>query len=592
MATAGTRLGEQADMIGDETARAEEVYRRWRRTSLDVMGRASWAGWTLEDAGFMSSMGAAMLLIFLEPTLWFQSWPPWSFTHQAAVWLGLLSLVAVPVHGLLLDRFLSAKTPLEQSMPRWLLALRFMAACIPLFSFVLLPGWKTFLARRPSWANPRIQHGLNLESENVAVHRGRLRIYTSGFFGVYLAFAFALPIFWALWLTQTGALGAARKPVIAGVCVTLHLVALAGARLYFTPLRQARSTLLVTAAPWLCLVPVLGPLVAMVGPGLLTEDRDGAQPLTWSVWARRSETGRLPLWRSMERDRQGGSAMTWLRQWQRPRRKNWDVQAGEHERALLSFYRGKTALLLLEGAVLLVGLNALAKRFPALTHAVDLAVRGAVHGGICLAALGLLILGVAAIDRLLRLRNTPPELAVFGRYLLLVPLALLAGVQAGFLWLARDLRDLGILMGYGGALLAIFGWMFFLPSRHKVSRTSMSWLLSFLLLGLCGAPVGLNERLQGWPARVLTGAALLAPLWSLLLFRRFAPWLPRPLAWRDIKNRQIPGRIRTTLIFLGITAAVPGGGLAIPVWIALRVTLSRPATNRLHNPGPSPAIPP
>ncbi|MES1245486.1 MAG: hypothetical protein ABUT39_28030 [Acidobacteriota bacterium] len=551
-------------MTGDGNARAEEVHRRWRRTSLDVMSRSSWAGWTLQNAGFISGMGAAMLLLFLEPALWFRSWPPWTFDHRAAVALGLLSLAAVPVHGLLLDRFLSAKTPLERAMPRWLLALRFLAACVPLFSFLLLPGWKTLLARHPPWAWPRARRRLDLGSGDGPVRRRMLPVFTSGFFVAYLALACVLLIFWALWLAQTGALGTARKPVIAGVCATLHLVAAIGARLHFTPLRQTKRLWLVEAAPWLCLVPVLGPFVALTGPELWTEDREGAGLLSWSAWAWRSHPGRLPPWRSMERLRQPRSAA--------PRK----ARAGDHERALLSFYRGKTALLLLDGAVLLVGLTALAKRFPALSPAVSLAARGAPYAGIPLSALGLLVLAAAASPRL---RGKVPELAVFGRYLLFTPLALLAGGLAGLLWLAGDLKSLGLLMMYGGALLAGFGFLSFLPSYSRVSRISMSWLLWFLLLTFCGAPVLLDERLHGWPSRVLAAAAFLAPLWSLLLFRRFAPWLPRPLVWRDIRdirdirNGRLSWRIRTALILLGAAAAVPGGGLAIPAWIALGARL-------------------
>ncbi len=566
-------MGERVAMTGDDSTRAEEVYRRWRRTSLDVMRRASWTGWTLEDGGFLWVAGAGVLLILLEPALWFQGWPPWTFSHPAAVGLGLFSLVAVPLHGLLLYRFLSAKTPLERSMPWWLLTLRYIAACVPLFSFILLPGWKTLLARHPSWESPGIQKRLNLESGMVPVRLPGFRLFTSGVFATCLSVGFVLPIAWGLWLARTDALGAARKPVIVGFCFTLHVLAFAGARLHFSPLRQAQRNLLATAAPWLCLIPILGPLMAIAGPELLSSDRDGAQPLAWSVWARRSDTGSLPLWRSMERDRRSWSTTTWLRRWQRPLKQDRDVQGGELERALLAFYRGKTALLLLEGAGFIVGVTALAKRIPALTPALNLTGRGAIYFGICIAALGSLILAVTATVRILRLRTAPPQLAVFGRYLLLTPLALLAGVLAGSFWLAGDFRGLGVLIVYGGALLAIFGWMFFLPSRHKVSRTSMSWLLSFLLLGLCGVPVALNERLQGWPARVLVGAVLLTPLWSLLLYRRFGTWLPRPLTWHDIRNRQLSGRCRAVLMFLRITAMVPGGGLAIPLWVALREVL-------------------
>jgi len=312
----------------------------------------------------------------------------------------------------------------------------------------------------------------------------------------------------------------------------------------------------------------------LVGVSILEKDSDGAEALTWSVWARRSGTGRLPLWLSLESAlRHRWRALPWFRQWGRPRKIDREIRMGERERAVLSFYRGKTVLLLLEGGALLGGLSALVRRFPDLGPAVNVMTRGAILSGIGLAALGLLILTVAAAARLLGLRGVPPDLAVFGRYLLLTQLALLAGTQAGSLAYAGSMKELGLLMAYGGALLAIGGWLFFLPSSQGVSRTSMGWLLSFLLLAFCGLPVGLNEKLQGWPGRLLAGAALLTPICSLLLFRRFETWLPRPFSWRDVTDSRFPRRVRASLVLLGLTAAAPGGGLAIPIWIVLRKLL-------------------
>jgi hypothetical protein len=561
-------VGGHPVVIEDEATRAEEVYRRWQRTSLDVMGQTSWKGWTPEDAGFVLSMSSAVLLLLLEPALWLRGWPPWSFSPRAAAGLGLLSIVAVPYHGFLLDRFLSAKTHSERSLPRWLLALRFAAACVPLFSFGLLPAWRILLERRPSWVDSRPRSALDLSwAPGPLPAPGRLlRLYTSGFFAVYLALAFALPILWALWLAQKGSPGA-----VMGVCCALHLVTFAGARRYFAPARMARSTPLLETAPWLCLLPIPAPLLGLVGVSVLEKDREGKEALTWSAWARRSGTGRLPLWIGLESSlRRRWSGLPWFRQWRRPRKIDRESWTGECERATLSFYRGKCALLLLESGALLWALSALAGQFPILRPAVEVLVKGATLSEVGVATLGLLILTAAATARLLGIRSVPPDLAVLGRYLLLTQLALLAGIQSGSLASAGSMKELGLLMAYGGALLAIGGWLFFLPSSQKVSRTSMGWLLSFLLLAFCGIPVGLNEKLEDWPGRLLAGAALLTPVWSLLLFRRFESWLPRPFSWRDATDPRLPRYVRASLAFLGLTAATPGGGLAIPIWIVLR----------------------
>ncbi len=119
--------------------------------------------------------------------------------------------------------------------------------------------------------------------------------------------------------------------------------------------------------------------------------------------------------------------------------------------------------------------------------------------------------------------------------------------------------------------------LFFIPTATKTHglSTFAKWSLAFLALALSGLPIGLNERLGGWPGRILGAAALLTPVWSLLLFRRFGHWLARPFLWRDLSDLQLSSRVRTALVFLKWTAILPGGGLAIPVWITLRSFLDR-----------------
>ena len=90
---------------------------------------------------------------------------------------------------------------------------------------------------------------------------------------------------------------------------------------------------------------------------------------------------------------------------------------------------------------------------------------------------------------------------------------------------------------------------------------------------LAGVPIALNERFGGWPGRILVGATLLTPLWSLLLFHRFGYWLARPFLWRDLSDLQLSSRVRTALVILKWTAIHPGGGLANPACLALRSIL-------------------
>lgn len=561
-------------MIAADATRAEEVYRRWRRTSLDVMGRSSWAGWRSEDAAFVSSLASAMMLLLLEPALWFRGWPPFVFGDRVLSWLAP-SFLAMPIHGWLLDRFLSAKTPAERAMPRWLLVARFVAASVPLFSFALLPAWRRLLERRPSWAfrghRPHPSLCLTRSPSRTHVPGRLLHLYTSGIFGGLMALGFALPLLWAAWLARTH-----RPAWIIAICIPLHLVVFAGARFQAAHLPRRRS--LAGALPWLALLPLPGPLAGAFS--LVLSKTDGnTETLAWSAWARRSTADRLPLWRQL-RDtlRSRWSAAPWFQRWRKPRLTDRPIRAGALDRELLSYYRRKTALLLLEGGALVTGLAMLAEGIPRLGSSVNAVLSFVTWLQVSLAGIGLMIWSGATIARLLRLQNlAESEVRIFGRYLLLTSSAFLAGSQAGFVWVTGQRVQLGLLIAYGGALLAILAWLIFIPNAAKAHTLSTStlWSLAFLALALAGVPIALNERFGGWPGRFLGTVALLTPVWSLLLFRRFGHWLARPFLWCDLSDLQFSSRVRAALIFLKWTAILPGGGLAIPAWIALRSFLDR-----------------
>ena len=562
-------MGGDTVVIEDDATRAEEVYRRWRRTSLDIMGRSSWTGWLLEDAAFFLSLASAMMLLLLEPALWFRGWPPFAFDDRVLSWLAP-SFLAMPIQGWLLDRFLSAKTPAERAMPRWLLVARFVAASVPLFSFALLPAWKRLLERQPSWAfrgrRPYPSLFLTRSPSKIRVPGRLLRLYTSRIFRGLMALCIALPL-WATWLAC-----AQRPSWIIAACVPLHLVVFASARFQAARLPWCGSVAGVRS--WLALLPLPGPFV--VAFSLVISKIDGnTETLAWSAWARRSTTDSLSRWRQL-RDtlRSRWSAAPWFQQWRRPRLTDRPTWAGALDRDLLSCYRRKTALLLLEGGALVIGLAMLAEGFPRFGSSINAVLSFATWFEVSLVGIGLMIWLGAPIARLLRLPNlAESEVRIFGRYLVLTSGAFLAGSQAGFAWVAGQQVECGLLIAYGGVLLAILTWLIFIPSATKAS-TSTLWSLAFLALTLIGTPIALN-RFGGWPIRILGAAALLTPVWTLLLFRRFGQRLPKPFRWRDLSDPRVSRRVWAALHFLRWTALLPAGGLAIPAWIALRSFLNR-----------------
>lgn len=311
----------------------------------------------------------------------------------------------------------------------------------------------------------------------------------------------------------------------------------------------------------------------------ILETGGSTNTLTWSAWARRSTADRLPLWRQFQDTlRIRRRAAPWFQQWRRPRLTDRPVLAGALDRDLLSFYRRKTVLLLLEGGALVVGLTRLVDRFPRLGPAVNAALAFATFFAVALAGIGLMIWTGAAVARFLRLSGLArSDLVIFGRYLLLTSSAFLAGSQVGFVWIEGRQVEVGLLIALGGVLLAMLSCLLFLSTAAQTHSlgTFALWCFAFLVLALTGIPIGLDDRFGGWPGRILAGAALLTPVWSLLLFRRYGHWLAGPFLWRDLSDPRLSSRVRAALVFLRWTAVLPGGGLSIPAWIALRSFLDR-----------------
>lgn len=135
---------------------------------------------------------------------------------------------------------------------------------------------------------------------------------------------------------------------------------------------------------------------------------------------------------------------------------------------------------------------------------------------------------------------------------------------------------LSLILGLGatvGALLLVVQPV--LPAGRVTrveSRDVLAPALALLALLFGEATLALT----GGADRVTTGlavVAVLSPLWALACGLASGSWLLRPHGFRDPWDRRLPRGHRAVLVFLTLTALLPLGGLAMPLWVLARQTL-------------------
>jgi len=407
-------------------AHASRIRCRFKRARRDCMGRSFWEHWRTETCAFLVAMCSTVLILFLEPALWSDTWPAGIFDFRIPNSLAASLLLVLPFNGWLLDRFLSSKTANETACPQWLLMLRGLFASVPLAGLYAISLWKLALA----WtASRRVTRSLRLDlsrrCDRLAVGLHPRALYRSGFFFVWLASNFLPLLVWALWLGQTGALGSARRPVIAGVCILLHLVAAFSIGLHvWTELQSPeirgwrRALLALAPASWLLAIPGM-----VLGFSAFLLADPPRKSLTWLTYASRTAAMRDRGWRELQGSlRRSWERKSWFKQWRRPAGLLPSQGRGHADLQVIALQRLKTLLLTLESGALLAVLPA---------GFTPVALPRTLWVAASLAALGL---GIQTVGLAARLLRAPWSLALhrhpYGRYLLLSQSAFLSGLGA------------------------------------------------------------------------------------------------------------------------------------------------------------------
>ena len=219
--------------------------------------------------------------------------------------------------------------------------------------------------------------------------------------------------------------------------------------------------------------------------------------LSWKIHAGRTGVNRDPLWQGLQGrlQRQWGG-MPWFTQWRRPMGLSRTEGPGREDAEIVALYRLKTLLLVLESA----GLTVLICRVPSRSAVLSTAIRPAFWVAVALAGTGSTIQVVGLLARLFRVSALGENLSrhPYGRYLLLTQTAFVAGIYGAMVLMQASIEQFGLLLCLSAALCAIMTVFFFLlPAGASPKGPDLAlWGLLYLVLAALGGLIALEG--EGW----------------------------------------------------------------------------------------------
>jgi hypothetical protein len=158
----------------------------------------------------------------------------------------------------------------------------------------------------------------------------------------------------------------------------------------------------------------------------------------------------------------------------------------------------------------------------------------------------------------------------YGPFLALVPVVAMSGLLIGSLQARGSTPEVGLCLyaiALSGVLLQVLSMPLSVLSHSPVPSEAGALLWYLLWAELIVLSAFLIYQPATPLARALEMALLAAPVWSLGLFLALGGWLMRPFTFRHLTDRRLPRRERAILAGVAFTAALPLGGLFIPLWI-------------------------
>ncbi|MEP7009984.1 MAG: hypothetical protein ABJC13_06655 [Acidobacteriota bacterium] len=547
---------------GSTKERAQRIARRRFRARIDLRGGGPWRHFELGDSAFVSSMLLLVGGLVGESQLWPRGYAPITIEPQIANLLGAASLAFLPLQAWIADGYLEAKTPFPRTLPRLWIAARRIASAIPGLGLVLIPAWRRFVERRMSAIPPL---DLGAAARQTPRSDSGLRL---GVPAVAAALSVLPLIGLSIWLAVQ-----APFPVAVVVLAALHV----GAALL---LRQELAEKVATEParpgprrerdlfPLLVLLPAPFSILPVVLRIFLPAERR-SETLVGSAYGRRTSDTNEPLEVALARS---PSAPT---------------HESRAEKGRLSFLRWKCLLTAFDALALAGLVSWLAGR---LELAAGLRLRewdglrllaagrfdlwALAAGG---AVAGLAALGAARATRALG-RGTVTErndLPGAARALFLTQAATAFGLVLGPIAGAGRMRDFVITLSLVLAFAAVGGFLVILGSAPvPEGLRRFRWLFLYLALAAALIPLGRPLTTPGAGPVLLVAVAFASPLAHLALHRVRAVWFLRPWRPGHLFDRSIPLPLRLAGGFLQATAALPFGGMLLPLALPLRAALA------------------
>jgi hypothetical protein len=570
--------------------------RRGRFAQRHLIQHESDPGADLIGAGALLTL---VLVVPLDLSLFGIAWQPAIAGRWAALpgWPLACAFAVVALAGAWrVDLQLARWTPGSTACRPGVRVLRAVLLGLPIVSFAAVPLWSRAQEIWPQqiepWFRKPREERFSLQAPPRPIRRRpippRLEAAFVGMPGAVVWYLLEIATTGAItfWLAGAAAPPTARRAAMLTVAGTMHVAATillaVAARVRSRRRRfEAGRSILVAWLPVFGLAPVPVSLIPIVVA--LFVDSARSEALVWTAFiafnqAERTSTG-WNLRRSLHRRRE---AAGWRERWTDLAGEVRQRNVGELDLRLRELIYGKAALCLADGLIVGGGVQTLGGGLGTNPQGIVRWLDPLVAVPLLAAAAGLALGAAGALGTVLRVpacvrvaRSPWADSLVWPGW------GFGLGALAGRLVAGGAVRGGLTLIVIGSPLPIFYSAILFmlrpLTTAGRPRLREILWLGSPLVCALVAAAA---LRPEPWLRLLALSLLLATPVWHLLLALTLGRWLLWPWGVRDLMAPRLPSPLRRLLLVLAITVAIPGGGLAAPLWVRLRRRLGSGAPPR------------
>jgi hypothetical protein len=549
-------------------SRAARVQQASRRKVRAGATRGLWQTWSARNASYLTGVYLTVSVLLCATTI-VTGAPLADLQMLAHPILAYAPVAWFPFGAWLGDRWLALHTPPGRRVRSLARMLRAVAAGLPVVNIYVVAVWRHLLlhhAARVTVADQRFGLGPLFAAP---CRRPRAVRLVPGQAGIWLASTVLGLVPLIAW---TLALARAQPSWRFALACALQLGAAgAFAHAQWPAHGEAARGRLVVRLVAVCLVPLAGLFRGLPGDPL--SDRR-TRCLTWSVYARGS-VERLRAWDWVARAlRRRARRAAWWRHARREGTLPGDPRAGAVLHRVVTLARLKALALAGEAGAVAALVAHSAVGSPWIERGGGLLVAGATVVG----AVGVVGRSMLFVRRLLRLPpgRGPAQRRLWSRFAVLVPLVLVSALLSGFalargqalyaaLGLTWGTTLLGMLAGIGITMTPSLA-----PDRVFDMAGRSAWSVVFMLFGFAAALLAAATHQTGFVPGDFVLIASVAWLADVLAAAAYARDLLHPFRWQHMRDPRVPRHLRLRLALLAASAALPCGGVLVPLWFHLR----------------------